>query len=110
MSENKTRPRHLYDTGVFRTLPPELRRRPKGFEENPHVAADSSKTDMWPTNPIVKPRPATPPMDEAEREEIRRDASEVVKIAAIVVAFLAVVAALALGADWLTDHGPWGAR
>ncbi len=55
MTENTKRkaPRHLYDTGTFKTLPPERQIRPHMFvngERNagPHLKADASKPVVWP--------------------------------------------------------------
>ncbi len=50
------KPRHLYDTGKFKTLPPERQVRPQMFDNapkngGPHLAADGSKVQSWPTDP-----------------------------------------------------------
>ncbi len=65
------RPRHLYDTGKFATLPPHMQVRPKKYTNepktgSPHVAADGSKVHTWPVQDsdptrVVQPRPHTPP-------------------------------------------------
>ncbi len=114
-------PRHLYDTGKFRTLPPELRVRPKKFAEasegeakpvNPHVAADGSKVHSWPLakaavdpNPTGRfaaptPRPHVPhakvvidpPMTQAGAFSVRNICMALAGAAALVALVLAVVA------------------
>jgi hypothetical protein len=88
----KHQPRHLYNTGKFKTLPPNASR---------HLAADGTKVHTWPTvtdpQPTkALPRPAAHPAPKVTVEPAPRPLSwlHVAMWAAVVV--IPLVAAVAL--------------
>jgi hypothetical protein len=103
------KPRHLYDTGTFKTLPPEKQVRPKKYVNEhrgaagPNVAANGSNTYVWPVvdaDPTRKvrtlaPRPAVP-MPKVTVEPARKPVSwlHVAMWVAVVVVPLIAAAAM----------------
>jgi hypothetical protein len=102
-------PRHLYDTGKFKTLPLEMRVRPKKFANEPkpagpHAANDGSKVHHWPIQAdaptkVVRPpspRPHVPsPAESSATVQEARATRKALAVAAAVVLIFGVVALLA---------------
>ncbi len=106
---NANSPRHLFDTGRFATLPPELQPyRPtlpghNAKRTSPHLAVDGSKAQPWPTQdadptralqppkPLVPTPLVEPPMTARDAKFMQR----LCLISAIVVAVFGVLALVA---------------
>lgn len=116
---NANSPRHLYDTGKFKTLPPELQPyRPtlpggnaKTAKTSPHLVADGKKAHTWPTQDadptravkVPQPRPFVP-SPPVEPPMTAKDALTMQRLCLIAAVVVAVFGALALVAE--TVWGP----